>query len=109
MRIRSVSVVDVARRTTVGDQVVEWDGDRITAVGPDDGTPPAAGDVDGRGLFALPGLIDCHVHVTSLSTDEWADSGHPAATWPGTPPGCWRRWSAAGSPRSGTPAAPMPA
>ena len=79
MRIRSVSVVDVARRTTVGDQVVEWDGDRITAVGPDDGTPPAAGDVDGRGLFALPGLIDCHVHVTSLSADEWADSGHRAS------------------------------
>ncbi|CCH89432.1 putative peptidase, M38 family [Modestobacter italicus] len=79
MRIRSVSVVDVARRATVGDQVVEWDGDRITSVGPDDGTPPAAGDVDGRGLFALPGLIDCHVHVTSLSADEWADSGHRAS------------------------------
>ncbi|WP_218938557.1 metal-dependent hydrolase family protein [Modestobacter altitudinis] len=79
MRIRSVSVVDVARRATVPDQVVEWDGDRITAVGPDDGSPPAAGDVDGRGLFALPGLIDCHVHVTSLSADEWADSGHPAS------------------------------
>ena len=79
MRIRSVSVVDVARRATVGDQVVEWDGDRITAVGPDDGTPMAAGDVDGRGLFALPGLIDCHVHVTSLSADEWADSGHRAS------------------------------
>lgn len=79
MRIRSVSVVDVARRATVPDQVVEWDGDRITAVGPDDGGPPAAGDVDGRGLFALPGLIDCHVHVTSLSADEWADSGHRAS------------------------------
>ncbi len=79
MRIRSVALVDVARRATVPDQVVEWDGDRITAVGPDDGSPPAAGDVDGRGLFALPGLIDCHVHVTSLSADEWADSGHRAS------------------------------
>jgi imidazolonepropionase-like amidohydrolase len=79
VRIRSVTLVDVARRTTVPDQVVEWDGDRITAVGPDDGSPPAAGDVDGRGLFALPGLIDCHVHVTSLSADEWADSGHRAS------------------------------
>jgi imidazolonepropionase-like amidohydrolase len=79
VRIRSVALVDVARRATVPDQVVEWDGDRITAVGPDDGTPPAAGDVDGRGLFVLPGLIDCHVHVTSLSADEWADSGHRAS------------------------------
>jgi imidazolonepropionase-like amidohydrolase len=79
MRIRSVSVVDVARRETVADQVVEWDGDRIATVGPDDGSPLRAGDVDGRGLFALPGLIDCHVHVTSLSADEWADSGHPAS------------------------------
>jgi imidazolonepropionase-like amidohydrolase len=79
MRIRSVSLVDVTRRATVPDQLVEWDGDRITAVGPDDGAPLAAGDVDGRGLFALPGLIDCHVHVTSLSADEWADSGHRAS------------------------------
>jgi imidazolonepropionase-like amidohydrolase len=79
MRIRSVSLVDIARRTTVPDQVLEWDGDRIVAVGPDDGSPLGAGDVDGRGLFALPGLIDCHVHVTSLSADEWADSGHPAS------------------------------
>ena len=79
MRIRSVSVVDVARRETVPGQLVEWDGDRITAVGPDDGSPHVAGDVDGRGLFALPGLIDCHVHVTSLSADEWADSGHRAS------------------------------
>jgi len=79
MRIRSVSVVDVGRRTTVPDQVIEWDGDRIVAVGPADGGPLRAGDIDGTGLFALPGLIDCHVHVTSLSVDEWADSGHPAS------------------------------
>jgi imidazolonepropionase-like amidohydrolase len=79
VRIRSVSVVDVARRATVPDSVVEWDGDRIVAVGPDDGSALRAGDVDGRGLFALPGLIDCHVHVTSLSADEWADSGHRAS------------------------------
>ena len=79
MRIRSVSLVDVAARRTVLDQLLAWDGDLLTAVGPDDGGPLEAGDVDGRGLFALPGLIDCHVHVTSLSADEWADSGHPAS------------------------------
>jgi len=79
MRIRSVSLVDVAARRTVPDQLLAWDGDVLTAVGPDDGGPLQAGDVDGRGLFALPGLIDCHVHVTSLSADEWADSGHPAS------------------------------
>ena len=79
MRIRSVSLVDVARRTTVPDQVVEWDGDRVVDIGPDDGSGLRAGDVDGRGMFALPGLIDCHVHVTSLSADEWADSGHRAS------------------------------
>ena len=79
MRIRSVSVVDVPTRTTHPGQVVEWDGDRIVAVGPDDDSPLRAGDVDGTGLFALPGLIDCHVHVTSLTADEWADSGHPAS------------------------------
>ncbi|GAB4079891.1 amidohydrolase family protein [Modestobacter muralis] len=79
MRIRHVSLVDVAARRTVPDQLVAWDGDVLTTVAPDDDAPLEAGDVDGRGLFALPGLIDCHVHVTSLSADEWADSGHPAS------------------------------
>ena len=79
MRIRHTSVVDVAARRTVPDQQITWDGDALTAAGPDHGGPLEAGDVDGRGLFALPGLIDCHVHVTSLSADEWADSGHPAS------------------------------
>jgi len=79
MRIRHVHLVDVAARRTVPDQLIAWDGDAITVVGPDDGGPEQAGDVDGRGLFALPGLIDCHVHVTSLTADEWADSAHPAS------------------------------
>jgi len=79
MRIRSVTAVDVPARTTHPDQLLEWDGDRIVALGPDDGSPLRAGDVDGTGLFALPGLIDCHVHVTSLTADEWADAGHPAS------------------------------
>ena len=55
MRIRSVSLVDVAAHRTVPDQLLAWDGDTITAVGPDDGSPLQAGDVDGRGCSRCPG------------------------------------------------------
>jgi imidazolonepropionase len=45
------------------------DGGAITAVGPMRELPPVAGDVveiDGRGLSAVPGLVDCHTHACFL-------------------------------------------
>ncbi|MFI5934611.1 amidohydrolase family protein [Actinoplanes sp. NPDC051494] len=79
VRVRHTSFVDVAARVTRPDHMIEWRGDEIVGVGPDDGGALIDGDIEGAGLYALPGLIDCHVHVTSISADEWADSGHPAS------------------------------
>ncbi|MFJ4768071.1 amidohydrolase family protein [Streptomyces uncialis] len=48
---------------TTGDILIT--GDRITAVGPDlaDQTPADAEVIDARGMIAIPGLIDTHMHA----------------------------------------------
>lgn len=75
MDIRHVSVVDPETERVHTDQRIVLDGDRIVAVTADSTEPPAPDDLDGTGLYALPGFIDCHVHVTSVTADEWADTG----------------------------------
>ncbi|MFI0938603.1 amidohydrolase family protein [Streptomyces sp. NPDC021020] len=77
MHIRHVDVVDPDGERVLPDRRIVLDGDRIAAVTPDTSEPPAAGDLDGTGLYAVPGLIDCHVHATSVTADEWADTGYP--------------------------------
>ncbi len=50
----------------IEDAFVLCDGDRIEAVGPMRELPALPGDVeaiDGRGLAAIPGLVDCHTHA----------------------------------------------
>ena len=53
--------------TTRGAVVVIEDG-RVTRAGKRDGVPVPrdAETIDAEGLTLLPGLIDCHVHLTSL-------------------------------------------
>lgn len=46
-----------------------WQGNSLVHVGPDyDG--PADEEIDGRGLFALPGLVDVHSHPASEPLDK---------------------------------------
>lgn len=79
MDIRHVHVVDPEGERVLQDRRITLEGDRITAVTADTPEPPAPGDLDGTGLYAVPGFIDCHVHVTSVSADEWADTGMAAS------------------------------
>ncbi|MET7995071.1 amidohydrolase family protein [Amycolatopsis sp. NPDC005232] len=67
LSVRQVSVVDPESEQVTGEQVVRITGGRITAVEADPGGPVEAGELDGTGLFAVPGLIDCHVHVNAVS------------------------------------------
>ncbi|MGO1341190.1 MAG: cytosine deaminase, partial [Cellulosimicrobium funkei] len=57
---------------------------RIAAVTPHDpaaGTVPEAGVVDGRGLLALPGLVNAHAHVDkSWWGRPWVSYGGEATT-----------------------------
>ena len=62
--IRGVSVVDVEKGVLVPDQTVVIAGERILKIaGPDaTGVPRTTHNVDGQGLYLMPGLVDAHVH-----------------------------------------------
>jgi imidazolonepropionase-like amidohydrolase len=67
IRIKDVAIVDVGSGITVPDQDVFIRGARIEWVGPAGSSALAdAGlEIQGRGLFLMPGLWDSHVHVFS--------------------------------------------
>lgn len=77
LRIRHANVVDVAAREVRPDSIITIEDGTIASVGPDPAEPIGATDLDAHGAFALPGLIDAHVHVTALSADEYALTGMP--------------------------------
>ena len=59
-RIRAGGLVDVVGGEVVRDRLLIVRGERIEAVGPDDGEPV---DLDLSDHTVLPGLIDCHAHL----------------------------------------------
>lgn len=65
--IRHVTAVTVdAERRVLDDAAIAVEGGRIAAVGPDAEVAdahPAAEVIDGSGMVAMPGLIDCHSHA----------------------------------------------
>ena len=73
----NATVLDAERGALLPDQSVLVEGERIVEVGPG---RPGAGDgraIDARGQTLMPGLIDCHVHVTAATADlgrlgEWS-------------------------------------
>ncbi|MFE7416184.1 amidohydrolase family protein [Rhodococcus sp. NPDC057529] len=67
LTIRHVSAVHPADATVIADQRIRIVTGRITDIGADDNTPILPGEFDGTGAFALPGLIDCHVHVNAVT------------------------------------------
>ncbi|MEP6821986.1 MAG: amidohydrolase family protein [Chthoniobacterales bacterium] len=78
LAIVNVGVIDtVARRLVTPCTVLIVDG-RITAVGESFAVsiPDGAVEVDGRGRFLIPGLVDMHVHLFNNSSqrppNEWA-------------------------------------
>ncbi|MCC7366014.1 MAG: amidohydrolase family protein [Dehalococcoidia bacterium] len=68
--LRRAFVFDAATRTFVPGRDILLEGGRVARVG-EDIDAPGARVVDCGGLYAIPGLIDCHVHITS--------SGEPGA------------------------------
>jgi len=66
--IHGDALLDPATGESIGNAVVLIADGRVTKAGKRDGTqvPRDAESVDASGLTLLPGLIDCHVHLTSL-------------------------------------------
>ena len=62
------ALLDPAIGKVTRDAVVVVEDGRVTRTGARDGTavPKDAEQIDASGLTLLPGLIDCHVHLTSL-------------------------------------------
>jgi len=62
------ALLDPATGKTTRDAVVLIEDGKVTRAGSRDGTqvPRDAQTIDASGLTLLPGLIDCHVHLTSL-------------------------------------------
>ena len=62
-----VDTVVVGGQIVTSSQVYEAsiaiDGEKIAAIGPENLLPPADNYIDASGMFVLPGLIDCHVHL----------------------------------------------
>src|SRR3954452_1369368 len=65
--LRNVTLVDGTRTAPVPGQALVVEGRRIAWIGPTGSAPSTAPEnvVDGGGRTVLPGLINCHVHLTA--------------------------------------------
>jgi imidazolonepropionase-like amidohydrolase len=75
LMVRRVTVVDPATAQVREQQAIRLAGGAVAEVTADPGGPVTTAQLDGAGLYAVPGLIDCHVHAMSVSVspDEQAD------------------------------------
>lgn len=70
--IRHAGLVDPDAETVLPDQRIRIADGTFVEVGPDTDRSVDSDEIDATGRFAVPGLIDCHVHVTAHSADEHA-------------------------------------
>src|SRR5436305_9085409 len=71
--VRAGRLIDGRGGAPIRDAVILIQGDRITAVGPGLAIPAGAEVVDLSKKTVLPGLIDCHTHITSQSGNYYED------------------------------------
>lgn len=58
----------------IADARVQFDGERIVAIGRASDLPPADHEIDYRPSFCMPGLVDAHTHLTSYAGQRANDS-----------------------------------
>jgi imidazolonepropionase-like amidohydrolase len=71
--VRAAKLVDTKNGTTIANPVVIIEDDKVKAVGAGLAIPAGATVVDLKGATLLPGLIDCHTHITGQPTDYYED------------------------------------
>jgi imidazolonepropionase-like amidohydrolase len=72
--IKAGHLVDVAEGKVVDNATVLVEGDSIKAVGANIATPAGAQVIDLSNAWVLPGLIDCHTHITSQMENYYDDT-----------------------------------
>jgi imidazolonepropionase-like amidohydrolase len=71
--VRAGALVDVLAGDVKRDQDILIEGGRITRVGANLAAPAGAQVIDLRAKTLLPGLIDCHTHITGQPGDNYYD------------------------------------
>lgn len=71
--VRAARLVDPRSATTVTNPVIVIEGDRVKAVGPGLAIPAGARVIDLGNATLLPGLIDCHTHITMQPSNYYED------------------------------------
>jgi imidazolonepropionase-like amidohydrolase len=74
--IKAGHLLDVTGGQMLEKQLVVIEGDKIKSVGPEGASPVPAGAkiIDLGQAWVLPGLIDCHTHITMQMEDYYADA-----------------------------------
>jgi imidazolonepropionase-like amidohydrolase len=70
LTLTNVRLIDGTGRGPIENTAIIIDGNRIKDIGPVAAYPAGANVVDLRGLTAMPGLIDCHLHLGGLVVDR---------------------------------------
>jgi imidazolonepropionase-like amidohydrolase len=71
--IKAGHLVDVRAGKVLDNQMIRIQGRTIQEAGPLVKTPVSAGVIDLTNSWVLPGLIDCHTHITSQSENYYDD------------------------------------
>ncbi len=71
--LRAAAIVDTAAGALRAGEDVLVEGNRLVKVGKGLQPPPGAKLIELRGKTLLPGLIDCHTHVTGQPEDYYGD------------------------------------
>jgi imidazolonepropionase-like amidohydrolase len=71
--IKAGRLIDGLSNAVINNAFILIEGDKITAVGPDVKVPAGAEVIDLKNATVLPGLIDCHTHVTGQPSNYYDD------------------------------------